>query len=459
LLTVLGVASYKGMKHRMTKDVTGAFLIADMTGKDIYMVIGEEISNILVKHYEGYKIFLRSDGVIVVKLLKALYGLQEAPARWNNHLNQALVEMGAVQSKFDECLYIMKRGDKYLYITIFVDDLYIVSDTKELLDMFNKVFGEKYPKHTSHEENVLEYLGMKISYNENTRETIVSQVGFVNSTLEKYEIGERIARTPSLTNFFEEKEMENQDINEDILSSVNEINENEVVAEEIIDQKGFMSRVMTLLYVAKRTRPDILKEVTYLSSKNLKPNKYDWEKLIRVFEYLNYTKERVLTIKVDNLEVVVYVDASYLTHDNMKGHTGGVIMLGEKGGTNLAISRKQRILARSSTEAELIAIAEILEYATFERDIVSEMIERDIKIKIYEDNMSTIRMCKNGKSSNITTKHIKKKYFIIKDYLNEGLVYIEHLATEEMIADILTKPLIGAKFIKFRDLLLGFSIF
>ena len=217
-----------------------------------------------------------------------------------------------------------------------------------------------------------------------------------------------------------------------------------------------MSRVMTLLYLAKRTRPDILKEITYLSTKNHSPNECDWRKLDRVFEYLNYTQDKELLIKVDNLEVVVYVDASYLTHDNMKGHTGGVIMLGEKGGTNLAISRKQRILASSSTEAELIAIEEILQYAIFAKEIISEMVDKEVRVKIYEDNMSTINLCKNGKSNNISTKHIKKKYFVIKEYLDEGSLYLEHLSTEDMVADLLTKPLIGTKFIKFRDMLLGY---
>jgi hypothetical protein len=152
----------------------------------------------------------------------------------------------------------------------------------------------------------------------------------------------------------------------------------------------------------------------------------------------------------------MYVDASYLTHDNMKGHTGGIIMLGEKGGTILALSRKQRVLARSSTEAELIAIEEVLKYATFERDLVEEMVGEKIRIKVFEDNKSTINLCNNGKSNNISTKHIKKKFFIIKEYIDEGLAYLEHLETEEMIADLLTKPIIGQKFVKFRDLILGY---
>jgi hypothetical protein len=130
-------------------------------------------------------------------------------------------------------------------------------------------------------------------------------------------------------------------------------------------------------------------------------------------------------------------------------------MLGEKGGTTLAISRKQKVLARSSTEAELIAIEEVLQYAIFARDLVSELTDSTIKVRVYEDNMSTIKLCNNGKSNNISTKHIKKKYFVIKEYLDEGTVYLEHLSTEDMIADLLTKPIIGHRFVKLRDLLLG----
>eukprot|EP01035_Chromulina_nebulosa_P068849 gene68849-94353_t len=52
----------------------------------------------------------------------------------------------------------------------------------------------------------------------------------------------------------------------------------------------------------------------------------------------------------------MFVDASFLSHSDLKGHSGCVITLGLDGGIMATLSRKQKILTRSSTESELVAI-------------------------------------------------------------------------------------------------------
>ena len=69
--------------------------------------------------------------------------------------------------------------------------------------------------------------------------------------------------------------------------------------------------------------------------------------------------------------------------------------------------------------------------------------------------MSTIALIKNGRSSSERTRHISIRYFWIKDRIDQGEVVVEHLPTLDMVADILTKPLQGQRFIRLRSLLLG----
>jgi hypothetical protein len=74
---------------------------------------------------------------------------------------------------------------------------------------------------------------------------------------------------------------------------------------------------------------------------------------------------------------------------------------------------------------------------------------------VYQDNMSTISLVKAGKPTSDRSRHIHVRYFFIKDRVDNGEIKIEHLPTDEMAADILTKPLVGAKFKKLKAKLLN----
>jgi len=72
--------------------------------------------------------------------------------------------------------------------------------------------------------------------------------------------------------------------------------------------------------------------------------------------------------------------------------------------------------------------------------------------KIYQDNMSTIALADKGRSTSERTRHINVRYFFTKDKVESG-----ELVTEEMLADLLTKPLQGALFRRLRNQLLNCS--
>jgi hypothetical protein len=75
---------------------------------------------------------------------------------------------------------------------------------------------------------------------------------------------------------------------------------------------------------------------------------------------------------------------------------------------------------------------------------------------LYQDNMSNILLKTNGRaSSSKQTKHIKVKYYLIKDKVDWGEVTIEHCPTEQMWTDINTKPKQGAVFRAFRGHVMG----
>jgi hypothetical protein len=76
--------------------------------------------------------------------------------------------------------------------------------------------------------------------------------------------------------------------------------------------------------------------------------------------------------------------------------------------------------------------------------------------KLYQDNQSAILLEKNGKrSSSKQMRHINIRYFFITDCIEKGEVKVEYCPTEDMLADIFTKPLQGSAFHKFRNAVLN----
>jgi hypothetical protein len=74
---------------------------------------------------------------------------------------------------------------------------------------------------------------------------------------------------------------------------------------------------------------------------------------------------------------------------------------------------------------------------------------------VKQDNQSTMVLANKGRSTSSKTRHIGVRYFWVADRIEQGEVVLEYLCTEDMVADILTKPLQGALFRKMRALLLN----
>jgi hypothetical protein len=217
---------------------------------------------------------------------------------------------------------------------------------------------------------------------------------------------------------------------------------------------SFHSGVMRLMFLAKRVRIDILTAVVYLSSRVQCASEDDWKKFLRVLKYLNGTKTLKLTLSADTiLSLHAYIDASFAVHSDMRGHTGLIITFGC--GAIFARSMKQKLVSKSSTEAELIALTDAIGQVIWTRNLLESLGYNMEPATVFQDNMSTMAMIKNGNPTSSRTRHIHIRFFFVKDRVDQAEIRIEHCPTEDMWADLMTKPLQGALFIKMRDLVLG----
>ena len=112
---------------------------------------------------------------------------------------------------------------------------------------------------------------------------------------------------------------------------------------------------------------------------------------------------------------------------------------------------KQKVMSRSSTEAELIGVDDVISKIIWSKLFIEAqgfVVKMTI---IYRDNTSSMKLEANGKaSSGKRTRHLNIKYFYITDLIQRKEVIIEYCPTDVMIADYMTKPLTGTKFFNFR---------
>jgi hypothetical protein len=225
---------------------------------------------------------------------------------------------------------------------------------------------------------------------------------------------------------------------------------------EAEEKEWFHSTVALLLYVSTRVRKDISVPVGFLCTRVLHSTKQDSAQLDHLLKYINGTKDLSLRLGGENsgfIPIYVFADASYGVHYDAKSHTGITLSLGS--GSVLSKSTKQKTVARSTAESELIATSDAVASEQWLRQFLTHQ-GYELKPSILrEDNQAAIQLAKHGRATSEKTRHIKIRYFFVKQFLDSGELVIEHCPTDRMVADILTKPLQGDQFLRIRDLLLG----
>jgi hypothetical protein len=148
---------------------------------------------------------------------------------------------------------------------------------------------------------------------------------------------------------------------------------------------------------------------------------------------------------VDLKQIEVFIDASWCLDGHARGQSGMVLKL--HGNTIFYRTTKQKIVTKSSTESEIVAVDEFLPNALWLLSLCEEL-EMDIPrpIIIHQDNQSGVRIMEKGHGNFKRTKHFINKYYWIKQYVDDGTVVFHYLCTNKMIADIFTKQIVGHMF-------------
>ena len=225
------------------------------------------------------------------------------------------------------------------------------------------------------------------------------------------------------------------------------------------DQMEFLSKCLQLAFVSQRTYPEVRTATVKLSTKYNKATESDLQKAHRVADYIYGSKDtHCLLLAPKELKLIATADASYAEHVDGKSHSGGTVgFMSDTSCPFAFVSSKQPVVAKSSGNAELIAhnkVADLIEWA---RELMEELGYPQRKVPMLVDSTCAMQMVKQGTGSFKRAKHIKVRYFWLKDLIDQGLLELIYMPTDELVADILTKPLTGWKFFYLLGKLLGWS--
>ena len=108
-------------------------------------------------------------------------------------------------------------------------------------------------------------------------------------------------------------------------------------------------------------------------------------------------------------------------------------------------SKRQEIVALSSTEAEYIALSLAAQELVWLKPFVKDLGYNQENYVLYEDNQGAIALTKKPEN-HARTKHIDIRYHFVRDLVQKKEIEVDYCPTTDMLADIMTKGLSRPRF-------------
>jgi hypothetical protein len=449
---ITGVIEAKQRRDVMTADIPNAFVQTDVgkrpIGERIIMKIRGPLVDMLValspETYEPYVVYEGKSKVLYVIMEKALYGMLQSSLLYYKKFRADIESIGFIVNPYDPCVANRMADGKQHTVTWHVDDLKSSHVNSKVNDEFLKWLKLKYASDTIGEVKAVrghrhDYLAMWLDYS--TPGVLkLDMTYYVKAMIDDFpDKLEGTGKYPWTNNLF-------------------------VVdpKSKLLDDKRkaiFHTFVMKGMFLCKRGRQDVQPAIAFLSTRTTEPNENDWKKLKKMLMFLKATQDEVMCLSADDSNSVYWtVDAAFAVHNDMKSHTGATLSFGT--GVVNSVSTKQKVNSRSSTEAELIGIDDVLSKILWTKLFIEA---QGLHVKeniVFRDNTSSMKLEENGKaSSGKRTRHFNIKYFYVTDLIKRGEFLIKYCHTDAILADYYTKPLVGTKFFSFRKMIMGIISF
>jgi transposase InsO family protein len=363
----------------------------------------------------------------VWKLLKAIYGLKQAGRQWNKTLDDFLRKEGFnfVRSEADYSLYVLRKGDKTIWLLVYVDDMLLASNCRGFLDGFKLEMSKHFEMKDLGEAR--HFLGMHITRDRSKKLLTINQSSFLEQILSEAQMSDcRPVSTPMVPNI-------------SLTKASAPLTQSEV---QQFAHMPYARVVGELNFAMRVSRPDIAYAVSTLSKFLSNPGIEHYHQLHHLLRYIRGTTHHSLSFGLSDQGLVGYSDSDFASDKDDSRSIGGYVYY--LFGTPISWrSQKQSVVATSSTEAEYIALSNAareqihLTQLLHDFGLDSSLI---LPTVLYGDNNGSRALTKNPQFHD-RAKHIRVRYHFIRDLVNDGTIKIPYISTHDMVADIFTKSL------------------
>ncbi|MBW0509220.1 hypothetical protein O181_048935 [Austropuccinia psidii MF-1] len=385
-------------------DVETAFLYSEMDAPNyVAQVASYEVSG---KEYW------------VWKLNKSLYGTKQAPRQWKVHLVKTLNTLGLTSKDTDECLFT--NHDKTLFLHIHVDYGFIVGKSESMIEDLLTQLNQTYTIKTK--KNPTQHLGYTLSW-QLDGSIILHQHNLCTKILNDLNMTlSNSIKTPALANIH-----------------------NVVAQTSTPFSKQTMQKAIGMLnYLALHTHtwPDIMFTTNLLSQFVSEPTMSHWNLVKHLLCHLNGT--RGLGIHYTKAQqhkdkLVVWADADYATFlVTKKSHSGYLIMF--LGNPISWTTKKQSIVAQSTTKVEFVSMNKCSKEVQWLSHLITSL-NIQLKVPILKNDNTGAITISNEAQLNPNSKHIEVRFQYLRNLVRKNLLKVQHVPTNEMAADVLTKAL------------------
>ncbi|KAK8680511.1 hypothetical protein V6N13_109454 [Hibiscus sabdariffa] len=322
----------------------------------------------------------------VCKLQRSIYGLKKSSRRWNLRFNDAIKEFGFIRNEDEPCVYKKFSGSIVSFLILYVDDILIIGNDIPTLQSVKAWLSSCFSMKDLGEAAYI--LGVKIYIDRSRRLLGLSQSTYIDKVLKRFNMqASKKGFLPMIHGISLSKEM--------CPSTSQE--------RERMSQIPYASAIGSIMYAMICTRPNLSYALSMTSRYQANPGEGHW-------------------VAVKNI---------------LK------ISLPPKSGAVSWKSSKQDTVADSTTEAEYIAASEAAKEAVWIKKFVTELgVVPSISdaLELYCDNNGAIAQEKEPRSHQ-RSKHILRRFHLIREIVDRGEVEICKVHTDDNIADPLTKPL------------------
>ena len=411
----------------------------------------------------------KSKANVVLKLIKSLYGLRQAPRTFFEKLRDGLLERGYIQSVNDPCLF-MKQG---IMCVVYVDDTIFAGADASALEEEIRLLGvsDTEQQHTfqlRNEGEVGAFLGIQIT-----------KVGPRTFSLLQTGLIAKVLATANMS-----------DCNGVSTPTGSTPIGSDTDGPPFSETWKYRTIIGMLMFLSANTRPDISFAVHQAARFSHAPRQSHAIAVKRILRYLKETSNKgMLMTPSDEQRVDCYVDSDFAgnfavenSHDpvSVKSRTGYVIMY--RGSPLLWVSKLQTQVALSTMEAEYVALSQSMRDLIPIRQILEEILSTVFLVSptiayhshskafedvhpgsqphsieqstVFEDNHACLKFARVAQLTP-RTKHIGIPYHWFRAKVDSLDIVIEPISTTRQLADQFTKGLSSIPFINSRRLLLG----